>query len=262
MQTTKTTQKNIDNNMTLCECFNMNEILNIEQLGNENVRRFWWAHELSVFLGYKSYDSFANVVKRAIQDAINLNVDWQTEFEGAKQGNLSTYKLSRFAVMLCVMQADNKKPEVAQARAQLASIAEQLFYEVERLQEREKLSSNEKNMVDVAVRHGLPNEGDAISRFRNKGYIGLYNMGLKELKNYKGASEIKETLYDYMNPIEIAANNFRVVMTAEKIKSEKLTGEQKIMNAAQTVGREVRDMVIKNTGQEPENIPFKFHKIA
>ena len=237
----------------------MNSITNIEDLGQENGKRFWWAHELSDWLGYKNFNSFKNVVRRAMADADSIGVDSLSEFEPAKHVELSTYKLTRFAVMLCITQADNKKPNVRKARSVLVGKAETIFQQVERLNEREKLKGNEKLMVNTAVKNGLPS--DLIALFKDKGYRGLYNMGVSELKRYKGANDIKGTLYDMMNPIELAANSFRAAMTSEKIRNENITSQTKILNAASSIGEQVRNMVIENTGQKPEDIPLEEEKI-
>lgn len=235
------------------------ELTTIEDIAQENGQAFWWAHEISNHLGYASFDSFKNVIRRAMSDADSIGVDSLNEFEPIKHNGISTYKLSRFAVMLCVTQADSKKENVKRAKTYLVGISEALFREVERLNEREKLKGNEKLMVDTAVLHGLSR--DKIAIFKDRGYLGLYNMGIKQLKNHKGTPDFKGTLYDMMNPLELSANSFRAAMTADNIKNNNITNEQEIISTAQSVGKAVRDVIVKNTGQNPEDIPLEAEKI-
>lgn len=231
----------------------------IESLGTQNGDARWWADELSEYLGYATFASFKNVIHRAMHDAISIGVEVTHEFQSAQHGNIESYRLTRFAVMLCVSQSDNKKEVVRRVQLYLTSIAEALFREVERVHEREKLKGNEKIMVSTAVKHGLGT--DKIGLFKDSGYRGLYNMSLTQLKIHKGVGNIKGTLYDRMGHVELAANSFRAALTSEKIRNEKITDENRIISAANSIGKQVRDVVIENTGQKPEDIQLENKKI-
>ncbi len=53
--------------------------------------------------------------------------------------------------------------------------------------------------------------------FRNKGYIGLYNLSLNQILHRKGL-DADVTLHDYMGKEELAANWFRVTQTEAKLR--------------------------------------------
>jgi DNA-damage-inducible protein D len=85
----------------------------------------------------------------------------------------------------------------------------------------------------------------------------MYNRSLQELKNMRGLS-IKDTPYDFMGLTELAGNLFRVTQTAERLKSTPAIGLRNAQRTANTVGREVRAMMIQNSGGiAPENLPVE-----
>ena len=239
----------------------MNNVLSIEQLGHNNGQRYWWAHEISNHLGYKTYASFKKVISRAINSCEKMGIDWADEFQPCIDNNVSTFKLSRFALFLVVQQADNKKEEVKIAKLTLAGVANEMFNYIERISKRQELSDNERVMTAAAIEHGLPNDQKWISIFKDKGYRGLYNMSLNDLKKHKGADGLKGTLYDYMNTFELAANSFRAELTAERIKRDNLSNTKDVINVALDVGQQVREIVIQNTGTPPEDIQLEEDKI-
>lgn len=58
-----------------------------------------------------------------------------------------------------------------------------------------------------------------------------------------------------MGRTELAANLFRVTQTEERIKSHGIKGQHNLEQTHFEVGREVRDIIIKNVGKKPENLP-------
>ena len=69
---------------------------NLDRIVRENGNTFWYAHELSKFLTYKSFDSFKNVVRKAKASLERLGVDSEVEFSYEDIDGLKTWKLSRF----------------------------------------------------------------------------------------------------------------------------------------------------------------------
>lgn len=234
---------------------NKTEIGSFEDLANENGCRFWYAHDFGEYLGYKDFESFMAVIRKARSSSEQIGIDTDTEFKVTEINGRRTFKLTRFALFLCVAHADAKKPMVAQAKvalAKFADIALQSYGEqLERIDGRDKLTRGENYMESTAIEHGLPKDKFAI--FKNAGYRGMYNMSLKELKKHKYVKE-SDVLYDYMGITELAANTFRVTQTAESIKKHNVNTEQGMIRTAQNVGKEVREIMIKNTGTAPENL--------
>jgi DNA-damage-inducible protein D len=239
----------------------MFDLAQFEDAGRENGIRYWLAHEFMAALGYESWSSFQNVIRRAQASCLQLGIDADDAFirDDLPDGTKS-YKLTRFACYLVAMQADGKKPEVAKAQIALAALAEALVEThiadqgLARLEERGKLTSAEKHLSGVAKGAGL--SGSDYGIFRDAGFRGMYNMSLADLKQYKGAPGNK-TLYDFMGLTELAANTFRVTQTAERMKRGRVRGLQHAKGTAHEVGREVRDIMIRSSGERPEELQLE-----
>ena len=203
-----------------------------EQGAHKEETTFWYAHDFMRLLGYATWDAFKQVVNQAISSCANLEIDIADNFipctceEDGKQQK--SYKLSRFACLLITMHADSKKEEVAQAKAVLAAAA-----------------------IDAGV------ERTQLGIFKDAGFRGMYNMSLQQLKQHKAMPENGKTLYDFMGNTELAGNLFRVTQTAERIKSQNIQGLNAASRTAGEVGREVRQMMIKNSGTAPEDLKLE-----
>jgi len=60
---------------------------------------------------------------------------------------------------------------------------------------------------------------------------------------------------DRMDTTELAANQFRMTQTREKLARERVRDQQQAIHTHQDVGREVRDAIKRIGGSLPENIP-------
>jgi DNA-damage-inducible protein D len=165
-------------------------------------------------------------------------------------------KLSRFACYMVAMNADIKKPVVARAQAYFAEQVEKINIilegrnEIERLNIRHEIRDMSAPLNSAAKSCGVVNFG----LFHDAGYRGLYNRGIGDVKKMKGIREAADH-FDFMGRTELAANLFRMTMTEERLKMQPGSGEKEAMHVHNQVGREVRNMVIKNTGTTPENLP-------
>ena len=91
---------------------------------------------------------------------------------------------------------------------------------------------------------------------RNSGYKGLYNgETANDIAKRKGL-RYREDILDNMGSTELAANEFRITQTEEKLKNEKIIGESNANNAHYEVGRNVRKFMIDNSGTPPEELPM------
>lgn len=226
--------------------------------------RFWYAHQLMEGLGYDSWQAFQGVITKAMGSCTRLGLDPTEAFsreELVVDGRLiKTYRLTRFACLLVSMTADSKKPEVAEAKAVLAAIADTLIQQrvetadLARLETREDLKIAEKVMTGVAREGGLqPTE---FGIFKDAGFRGMYNMSLRDLQAHKGMPQGK-TLYDFMGLEELAGNLFRVTQTAARIKNKNVSGLSSLQSTAKDVGTEVRRMMIQNSGTAPEHLALE-----
>jgi DNA-damage-inducible protein D len=154
------------------------------------------------------------------------------------------------------MNGDVRNPRVAQAQAYFITMAEafrQYVHEaenVERVLVRNELSDREKALSGTASAHGVEN----YAFFQNAGYRGMYNMDMSQIRRRKGVPSGRSPL-DFMGKTELAANLFRLTQTEEKIRNEDLRGQRPLERAAEHVGKEVRDTMIRLSGTRPESLP-------
>ena len=59
---------------------------------------------------------------------------------------------------------------------------------------------------------------------------------------------------DRMNATELAANQFRMTQTRDKLARDAVRGQQQAINTHEQVGREVRQAIQRIGGDLPENI--------
>lgn len=91
--------------------------------------------------------------------------------------------------------------------------------------------------------------------FHDAGYKGLYGgLGSAAIKSWKGIPE-KDALMDRMNATELAANQFHMTQTRDKLARDGVRGEQNAIQTHATVGREVREAIMRIGGTLPESIP-------
>ena len=230
-----------------------------EDLSNENGFTFWWASDLCNILNYQSFQSFEKVISRARRAIENVNIDAYTnivvEERVINSKQQRDFKLSRFACYITIMNASSSKPEVAKAQAYFAHQVRELELihqdsdQIDRLLIRQELTDGQKHLASTAKRAGVHD----YARFQQEGFKGLYDMFNVNLAKKRNVESKK--IYETMGRTELAANLFRITQTEERIKNQKLTGQSNLESAHYSVGREVRDLVKKNTGLYPEDLP-------
>lgn len=233
--------------------------LSFEDFKNQNGITYWWASEFMLMLGYTDMKSFKKVIDRATKAFISLNIEHLDNIIRVTRvvngEEKIDYKLTRFACYLIAMNGDPKKPEVAMVQAYFATQTRQfeLFIEnqtdVERLLIRDEITEGNKSLSAVAKQSGV----EDYARFQNAGYRGMYNMLNVQLAKRRGVDKAK--LFDTMGRTELAANLFRITQTEERIKSKNIHGQHQLEETHFTVGREVRNIIQKNVGCNPEALP-------
>jgi len=238
-----------------------NRSLTFEDFKNENGLTFWWASDLLIMLGYKDMKSFQKVLDRATKAFVSLNIPHYENiiaFQREKEGDeFLDFKLSRFACYITVMNGDPKKVEVAEAQAYFAQQTRkfELYIQnsdqIERLLIREELTEGNKSLTSIVKLSGV----EDFAKFQNAGYIGMYNMPSWKLEKKRGVKKGK--LMDHMGRTELAANLFRVTQAEERIKNKGIKGQASLEQTHYEVGREVREIIQKNVGKNPENLPLE-----
>lgn len=231
--------------------------LNFEDFKNENGITYWWASDLMLMLGYTDMATFKKAIDRAMKACISLSIDCLDNFIKEKRNGEDDYKLTRFACYLTVMNADPKRSQVAAAQVYFVEqtrkfeIIVQKSEEFERLTIREEIKEGNKSLNATAAKAGVTD----YVRFTNAGYLGLYNMQNWQLANYRKVD--KKDLHECMGRTELAANLFRITQTEERIKNYNIKGQTNLENTHYAVGKEVRDIIQKNMGKSPENLPLE-----
>ncbi len=231
-----------------------------EDSSHQNGYLWWYASKLMDMLGYEDYSPTMKPIQKALQVCMSSNIDTSDNFsEEWKEINgkrFKDFKLSRFACYLITLNSDIKKPIVAKAQAYFAAFAATVQQyirdneDVERVSLRAEITDHEKNLSSTAKKAGIVN----YAFFQNRGYMGLYNMPLKKIKELKGLPD-ERPLFDFMGSEELGANIFRITQTEAKIKREKIYGQSALEATAQSVGREVRSAIQSMGGTLPENLP-------
>lgn len=243
--------------MSQLQAFPDNTTPQFEGLRQEDGITFWWARDLMALMGYRDMSSFQTVLDRAMKAFVSLSIPYfkniipeEREIDGEP---VQDFKLTRFACYLVVMNGNPKKAEVAAYQAYFAEqtrkfeLYVQNNHELDRILIREELKEGTVALNAAAKAAGVQN----YARFQDAGYRGLYNMPSRQLKQERGV----ENLLDYMGRTELAANLFRVTQTEERITKENVKGQERLETTHFTVARDVRAMVIRNTGKRPEILP-------
>ena len=184
-----------------------------EDLGKPNGTTHWHEQVVRESYGYKSDSGFAKAMTRAKQACLALGIESEDHFVRQPDG---TYILTRFGCYLVAMNGDPRKVEVAAAQAYFAALAETFQSHldhadgIDRLLIRDEITDGQKSLSKTAAAHGVQN----YAFFQNKGYLGMYNLGLTALCERKGAK--KGELIDRMGKEEMAANLFRITQTERR----------------------------------------------
>lgn len=191
---------------------------------------YWMARDVMVLLGYATWDKFESVIERAKSAARSAKAPVDNHFSltgnmvpigsGAEREKRDWY-LSRYACYLLAMNADASKPVVGfamtyfavKARIQEVREQRQLTDEEKRLELRIRTIDNNKRLAGAAKKAGVIRYGI----FQDAGYRGFYGgMSITEVKQKKGIP-VNEELLDRVDPLELAAHDFRITLTEDRL---------------------------------------------
>jgi DNA-damage-inducible protein D len=239
---------------------------------NEHDAEYWSARDLQPLLGYSQWRRFEDAVRRAITSCEQSGNNPEYHFAGAgkmigvgKGGarEVDDYQLSRFACYLIAQNGDPRKPEIANAQKYFAiqarkqELSEQLAADQERLDLRKQTSEEFKALSGAARQAGVQDKMFGV--FHDAGYKGLYGgLGGEAIKTKKNIPA-KEQLLDRMNATELAANQFRMTQTRDKLAREHINNQQQAIRTHEAVGKEVRAAIERIGGTLPEQIPPAEH---
>ncbi len=242
------------------------DIKHIDEFGSE----YWLARELQKVLEYKRWDKFNNVINNAKMACKKSNYAYEDHFsqvgkmiELAKEAKrtILDYKLSRYACYLIVQNADPKKEVVALGQTYFAIQTRKMELterEYSSLTEEEKrfyqrnLTKKGNYSLNIAARNaGVKN----FDRFHNYGYKGLYNGETADDIAKRKKLRYREDILDNMGSEELIANLFRISQTESKLKRDNVNSESKANQVHYTIGKNIREVIAKNGGTMPEDLP-------
>ncbi len=242
------------------------DIKHIDEFGSE----YWLARELQKVLEYKRWDKFNNVINNAKIACKKSNYAFEDHFsqvgktiELAKEAKrtILDYKLSRYACYLIVQNADPKKEVVALGQTYFAIQTRKMELterEYSSLTEEEKrfyqrnLTKKGNYSLNITARNaGVKN----FDRFHNYGYKGLYNGETADDIAKRKKLRYREDILDNMGSEELIANLFRISQTESKLKRDNVNSESKANQVHYTIGKNIREVIAKNGGTMPEELP-------
>lgn len=235
---------------------------------NEHGAEFWSARDLQPHLGYDEWRSFKKAIKRAVVACRESGYLPEHQFasvakvilagKGAEQ-RIEDFALSRYACYLIAQNCDPTKAEIARAQTYFAiqtrrqELSDAEEHDRERIELREQAKQEFKALSGAAQDAGVSSPMFGV--FHDAGYKGQYGgLGQAEIKARKRIPA-QDNLMDRMDSTELAANQFRMTQTREKLQRERVHGQRQAIETHSEVGKEVRRAIQKIGGKMPENIP-------
>ncbi len=237
------------------------------KLTNTHGAEYWSARDLQSVLGYSQWRRFEQAIERAKTSCKESGNSPDHHFAGAGKpitgGKgavqiVDDYHLSRFACYLIAQNGDPRKPEIAQAQKYFAvqtrrqELSDQAAADMERLELRKQTAEEFKALSGAAQDAGVQNKMFGV--FHDAGYKGLYGgLGRDAIKVRKAIPD-KDNLLDRMNATELAANQFRMTQTRDKLARDRIQNQSHAIQTHEQVGKEVRDAIKRIGGTPLENI--------
>lgn len=225
---------------------------------------YWMGRDIQQILGYEKWDNFKRVIEKAAEsckaagskprDHI-LDVGKVITAGKGDQIQREDCYLDRYGCYLVAMNGDPSKAEVASAQTYFAvqtrrqEISDLSLNEAKRLELRDRVKEAVKHLNSAAKMSGVKR----YDIFHNAGYLGLYGMGLSQIKARKGIPA-KEDLLDRSGRAELAANEFRLTQTEERLKKERSRSGERATQVHREVGAKVRQSIREIGGTMPEEL--------
>ena len=252
-----------DNNLVSMGSQSFEDLKKVNDYGAE----YWSARGIQSLLGYTQWRRFEDAIKRALTSCKQSGNEPSHHFAGAGKpieggkGAVQTvndYHLSRFACYLIAQNGDPRKPEIAHAQKYFAiqarrqEISDAIAADIERLELRKQTAEEFKALSGAARDAGVHDRMFGV--FHDAGYKGMYGgLGRDAIKKQKGIPE-KENLMDRMDTTELAANQFRMTQTRDKLTRERVKDQQSAIRTHESVGKEVREAIKRIGGTLPEKL--------
>ncbi len=253
----------------------MQDIVKIVQKSFEDIKiedetwfEFWRARDLMKSLGYKKWQTFEVVVKKAIISCENSWTESKNHFTDASKmvwlgswskRNIKDFLLTRYACYLIAQNWDSRKVEISLAQTYFASqtrkleLAEEEIENTKRLEARKKLVKSEREIeIEDTIYNRWIKLPVEFATFKNKWIQALYWLSVKALKNKKWIPE-KRALADFDTEVELKAKDFVYAMTDHNIKDKNIVWKTNLENELQDSSKITREALLKKW-IKPENL--------
>jgi len=237
---------------------------------DENGMEYWYARELMKMLEYNKWENFEKVINKAKEACENSNISVIEHFPDvrklSKRANnaevlIKDYKLTRYACYLIAQNGDSRKEVIALAQTYFAiqtrkqEISEKeyslLTEDEKRFYQRDLTRKGNYSLNQAAKNAGVKN----FDKFHNSGYKGLYNGETADDIAKRKGLRYREDILDNMGSDELIANLFRISQTEQKLKRDNIQTEVEANQAHYNIGRNIREVIAKNGGTMPEDLP-------
>ena len=193
------------------------DIKHIDEFGSE----YWLARELQKVLEYKRWDKFNNVINNAKMACKKSNYAYEDHFsQVGKMIELAkeakrTILDYKLSRYACYLIVQNADP-----KKEVVALGQTYF-----------------------------------AIFQNAGYMGLYGgLDVDDIHTRKQL-DVWQKILDYMGSTELIANLFRISQTESKLKRDNVNSESKANQVHYTIGKNIREVIAKNGGTMPEELP-------
>ena len=242
------------------------EIKHIDEFGNE----FWYARELMPVLQYSNWQNFEKIIKKAKTSCENSNINVSDHFTDINkmvqigsnaERRQQDYELTRYACYLIAQNGDSRKKVIATAQTYFAvqtrkqEISEKeyslLTEDEKRFYQRDLTKKGNYSLNKTAKKAGVKN----FDKFHNSGYKGLYNGETADDIAKRKGLRYREDILDNMGSDELIANLFRISQTEQKLRKDNIQSEIEANNIHYNIGKNIREVIYKNGGIMPEDLP-------
>ena len=222
--------------------------LECRQGPNLEGRRVLYARDLMPVLGYDTWRRFEVAIERAksaytaageVTGNHFVETGKMVVVGSGAQRQVTDYYLSRPACYL--IAGDTTKSEIAEAQMYFAvqtrrmEMQDQAIEDQRRVHLRDRVRTANKKLNEAAQHAGVRHFGP----FHDAGYRALYKLSYQDIKKRKGLDK-KDHVLDRAGRAELAANDFRITQTEQKLVRDGIHGQQKASDTHHAVAATVR----------------------
>lgn len=196
-------------------------------------------------LKYTKWQNFEKTINKAMISCKNSGISIKDCFTGVSKSIISGKGKEVIALAQTYFAVQTRKQEITEQEYGILTEEEKRFYQ------RSLTRKGNYSLNRVAINAGVKD----LSKFHNSGYKGLYNGETADDIAKRKGLRYREDILDNMGSDELVANMFRISQTEQKLKRERIQGEENANDAHYEVGTIVRNAIKQAGGTMPEDLP-------